>query len=142
LALLEGTRFAGEAGGHRVDLHVPAEYGGGDGVQPMQLLLLALAGCTAMDVLSVLRKKRQAVSGLTVQICGYRSERRPKVYKRVEVLYRVRGRSVEEAAVERAVDLSRDRYCPVMAMVKGTAEIEMRYELEEEAPAGARREGG
>lgn len=77
VTLEEGMRFVGEAGEHRVDLDVPAEYGGGARPQPMQLLLLSLAGCTAMDVLSILRKKRQPVAGLRVEATGRHAEGPP-----------------------------------------------------------------
>jgi putative redox protein len=131
VTLEEGMRFSGEAGGHRIDLDVPVEYG--EGAQPMQLLLLALAGCTAMDVLSILRKKRQPVTGLRVEAAGQQAEGHPRVFERVEVLYRVRGEGVDPEAVGRAVELSRDRYCPVIATVRPTAEVVTRYEVEEGA---------
>lgn len=144
VTLLEGMRFAGEAGGRRVDLDVPAEYGGGDGAQPMQLLLLALAGCTAMDVLSVLRKKRQRVTGLEVEARGRQALRPPRTFDRVEIVYRVRGEGVDAGAVGRAIELSRDRYCPVIATVRPTAELLTSYEVGEDAPAetGVQEEGG
>ncbi len=143
VTLLEGMRFSGEAGGRQVELDVPEEYGGGDGAQPMQLLLLALAGCTAMDVLSILRKKRQRVTGLEVEARGTQAQRRPRTFERVEILYRVRGDGIDVGAVERAIELSRDRYCPVIATVRPTAEVLTSYEVGEGAPAetGAREEG-
>lgn len=130
VALEEGMRFAGEIGGHRLKLDVPAEYGGGDAPQPMQLLLLSLAGCTGMDVLSILRKKRQRVTGLEVEARGRRAGEHPRVFDRVEILYRVRGEGIDEAAVERAIELSRDRYCPVIATVRSTSEVLTSYEIE------------
>lgn len=135
--LEEGLRFAGKADGERVSLDVPAEYGGGNGAQPLRLLLLALAGCTAMDVLSILRKKRREVSGLTIEARGFPRKERPRIYERIEVLYTVRGSRLDETAVGRAVELSRDRYCPVMAMVRQAATVETRYRIEETTPTRA-----
>ncbi|MGI8911637.1 MAG: OsmC family protein [Rubrobacteraceae bacterium] len=142
VTLLEGMRFAGETGGQQVDLDPQAEYGGGAGAQPMRLVLAALAGCTAMDVFAVLRKKRQGVSGLAVEACDYAAKGRPKVYERGEVLYRVLGRGLDEKAVGRAIELSSDRLRPVMAMVKGVPEIEMRHEVERGAPEPVGIRGG
>lgn len=140
VTLEQGMRFAGETGGHRLKLDVPAEYGGGEGPQPMQLLLLSLAGCTGMDVLSILRKKRQRVTGLEVEARGRRVEEHPRIFDRVEILYRVRGEGVDEKAVERAIELSRDRYCPIIAAVRSAAEVltsyEIEHELERDAAAG------
>lgn len=140
VALEEGMRFAGESGGHRLKLDVPAEYGGGEAPQPMQLLLLSLAGCTGMDVLSILRKKRQRITGLEVEARGRRVEEHPRIFDRVEISYRVRGEGVAEAAVERAIELSRDRYCPVIATVRSTVEVLTSYtvenDLERDAAAG------
>lgn len=140
IALEEGMRFAGETGGHRLKLDVPAEYGGGEAPQPMQLLLLSLAGCTGMDVLSILRKKRQRVTGLEVEARGRRAKEHLRVFDRVEVFYRIRGEGVNETAIERAIDLSRDRYCPVIATVRSTAEVltsyEVEHDLERDAAAG------
>jgi len=137
VTLEEGMRFVGEAGEHRVDLDVPAEYGGGAGPQPMQLLLLSLAGCTAMDVLSILRKKRQPVAGLRVEASGRQAEAPPRVFDRVEVVYKVRGEGVDPEAVERAVELSRDRYCPAIATVRPQAKVVTRYEVEKGVAAVA-----
>ena len=106
--------------------------GTGAGPRPHVLLLQALAGCTAMDVISILRKKRQQVSGLKVEVQGVRADQHPKVYTQIDVLYRVRGKNVDSQAVERAIELSRTRYCPVMAMLGKVAEIHTRYDIKEE----------
>jgi putative redox protein len=96
------------------------------------LLLVALAGCTAMDVISILRKKRQQISSLNVEVQGSRADQHPKVYTRLEVLYRVRGNNVDPQAVARAIELSETRYCPVIGMLGKVAQIRTRYEIEEE----------
>jgi putative redox protein len=129
--LASGMHFVGEIDGFRMDLD--AEESVGAGPQPHRLLLEALAGCTAMDVISILRKKRQQVSGLSVEVQGSRADQHPRVYTRIEVLYRVRGQNVDPQAVARAIELSATRYCPVMAMLGKVAEVRTHYEIEEES---------
>src|SRR6266853_3852211 len=134
VTLVDGLHFAGDIGGIRIDLDAEENVGGvGAGPQPHRLLLLAMAGCTAMDVLSILRKKRQQVSGLNVEVQGSRADQHPRIYTRFEVLYRVRGTNIDPQAVERAIELSTTRYCPVIGMLGKVAPVTTRYEIEEEA---------
>jgi len=134
VTLAEGMHFVGALDSFRMDLDAETYVGGvGAGPQPHRLLLLALAGCTAMDVISILRKKRQQVSGLNVEVHGRRADQHPKVYTQIEVLYRVRGNHVDPQAVERSIELSKTRYCPVIATLGKVAEVTTRYEIEEEA---------
>ena len=131
--LADGMHFIGNIEGFRMDLDASESVGGvGAGPQPPRLLLLALAGCTAMDVISILRKKRQQVSGLSVEVLGSRAPQHPMVYTRIEVLYLVRGQHVDQQAVARAIELSVTRYCPVIAMLGKVAEVTTSYEVEEE----------
>ena len=132
--LVEGMHFVGNIEGFRWDLDASGDVGRvGAGPQPHRLLLLALAGCTGMDVISILRKKRQQVSGLNVVVQGSRAEQHPKVYTQIDVLYRVRGNNVDPQAVERAIELSKTRYCPVIGMLGKVAEVTTRYEVEKES---------
>ncbi|HEX6481210.1 MAG TPA: OsmC family protein [Ktedonobacteraceae bacterium] len=132
-SLAEGMHFVGNIGGFSLDLDASGDVGGvGAGPQPHRLLLLAMAGCTGMDVISILRKKRQQVSGLNVIVQGSRAEQHPKVYTHINVLYRVRGKNVDPQAVERSIELSKTRYCPVIGMLGKVAEVTTRYEIEEE----------
>jgi putative redox protein len=134
VALAEGMHFVGEIDGFRTDTDAREEAGDvGAGPEPLRLLLLSLASCTAMDVISILRKKRQEVTDLTVDVRGSRVDEHPRVYDRIEVIYRVRGKGVDAKALERAIELSETRYCPVIAMVSKAAGIRSRYEIEEEA---------
>ncbi|HEX6711009.1 MAG TPA: OsmC family protein [Rubrobacter sp.] len=134
VSLAEGMHFLGEVDGFRVDLDADEGVGGRDaGASPMHMLLLSLAGCTAMDVASILRKKREQVTGLSVEVQGKQRAEHPKVYESIEVLYRVRGRGVDPKAVDRAIELSQTTYCPVIAMLGETAEIIISCEIEEEA---------
>jgi putative redox protein len=133
VSLAEGMHFVGDIDGFRIDTDAKEEAGGvGAGPDPVRFLLLGLAGCTAMDVISILRKKRQDVSALAVEVRGTRVDEHPKVYDRIEVIYRVEGKEVNAKALERAIELSETRYCPVMAMLSETAETVSRYEIDQE----------
>ena len=133
VSLVEGMHFVGDVGGFRVDTDADEEFGGaGRGPQPLRFLLLGVAGCTAMDVISILRKKRQRVSGLEVEARGSRVDGHPRVYDGIEVVYRIRGKGVDPMAVERAIELSEGRYCPAISMIGEAAPIRSRYEIEEE----------
>jgi putative redox protein len=95
----------------------PAVGGANDGFRPLELLAIGLAGCTAMDVISILRKKQQDVTAFEVQVHFDRADDYPKVFTRGVVEYIVTGRNINPAAVERAVELSETRYCPAQAML-------------------------
>ncbi len=132
--LVKEMHFAGAIDDVRIDLDAEPSVGGaGVGPQPHRILLLAMADCTAMDVISILRKKHQQVSGLRVEVQGSRAEQHPRVYTRFEVLYQVRGTAIDPRAVERAIELSTTRYCPVINLLGKVAPVTTRYEIEEEA---------
>jgi putative redox protein len=95
---------------------------------PMELLLLALGACTATDVVSILKKKRQKLESLEVICSGERAAEPPKVWVKLEVLYRLRG-ALDEAAVRRAIELSEQKYCSVSAMLQKTATLTWRHEI-------------
>ena len=99
---------------------------------PMELLLLALGGCTGVDVISILRKQRQQISDYRIEVSGERREEHPRAYTRLFVKHIVRGRSVSKDAVERAIELSDQKYCSVAATLRGTAEIITSYEIIED----------
>jgi putative redox protein len=116
--------------GYTIPLDATKAVGGHDaGVNPMELLLTALAGCTAMDVISILRKKKQDVTGLEVQVEGTRGDEHPKVYTDITVHFIVTGRYVKPAAVERAIELSRDKYCGAATTLRHTAAIHYTHEI-------------
>ena len=120
-----GMRFEGEAGsGHRVLLDEP-ETGGGQnvGFRPMELLLVGLAGCTAMDVISLLRKQRQEVTGYEVRVQGVRAENDPKVFEDITVEHIITGHHIQHEAVRRAIALSEGRYCGAGAMLGKVAQL-------------------
>jgi putative redox protein len=99
---------------------------------PMELLLIALGSCTGVDVISILKKKRQHVTDYRIQVSGERREDFPKSYTRLYVKHIVRGHSVSEAAVAQAIELSDTKYCSVAATLRGSAEIVTSYEIVEE----------
>lgn len=131
----KGMSFTGSAdSGFSVALGTDPSVGGdNDGLRPMELIAIGLAGCTAMDVISILRKKRQDVTGFEVKVTGERAAEHPKVFTSFAIHYVVRGREVAAAAVERAMELSRDTYCPAQAMFAQIAPITLSYEIVEEA---------
>lgn len=117
----EHLRFTGRTGsGHRIVLD---EAAGDAGPRPAELVPLALAGCTAMDVISILRKKRQNVTGFEMRVHGDRATDHPKVFTAFTIEYVVRGVDIDPAAVTRAVELSVENYCSVHAMLHKAAEI-------------------
>src|SRR5918997_3954080 len=99
---------------------------------PMELLLLALGGCTAVDVVSILKKKRERVTGYRVEVSGTRREEHPRAYTRMEVRHVVTGRGVSEKAVAQAVELSETKYCSVAATLRPGVEIVTTYEIIED----------
>ena len=125
-------RFEGTASsGHTLILDSAPEHGGQNaGFRPMELLLVGLAGCTAMDVISILNKKRAEVTGFEVNVRGERAETHPRVYTRIHVEYVVRGPEIPPQAVERAIQLSEEKYCSASAMLGEVAEITSSYRIE------------
>jgi putative redox protein len=95
---------------------------------PMDLVLMALGACTATDIVSILKKKRQKLESLEVICSGERAADPPKVWKKLEVLYRLRGR-LDEQAVKHAIELSESKYCSVSAMLQKTATLTWRHEI-------------
>jgi putative redox protein len=96
---------------------------------PMELLLIALGSCTAVDVISILQKKRQQVTAYRVEVKGTRRQEHPRSYSRMEVRHIVRGRNVSEKALAQAIELSETKYCSVAATLRPTAEIISTYEI-------------
>ena len=126
-----GMRFdAQSTSGYHVTLDSSVESGGqGTGFSPMEMLLVGLAGCTGMDVVSILRKKRQDVTGYEVHVQGIRAEEHPKVFVEISVEHLVTGHNIQPAAVERAIELSETRYCSVEAMLGKVAHIKSTYRI-------------
>ncbi len=121
--LLEATTASG-----RFDL-ASALDDPGQGPAPMQVLAVALGGCTAMDVLSILKKMRQPVEEFRVEVSGERADEHPKRYTSLDVVYRVKG-DVDEAKLARAIELSETRYCSVAATLRPGVALTSRYVIE------------
>ena len=117
---------------------VPAVGGENDGFKPMELMAISLAGCTAMDVISILRKKRQEITAYEVNVHADNAETHPKVFTRSTITYDLTGKNIDEKAVLRAVQLSADRYCPAQGMLDQVMPIELLYEIYEAGEDGAR----
>ena len=130
-------QFIGVAdSGHRVRLD--SKSGPETGAGPVELTLMALAGCTAMDVISILQKKRQQVDDFHVQAHADRAHTYPKVITSAVLEYVVAGRAIDEGALLRAIELSVKQYCPVHAMLAKAFPIELRYSIYERHEGGGR----
>ncbi len=131
LTLEDGMHFtAVPDSGYVVHLDTKAQAGGPSaGASPMELLMISLAGCTAMDVVSILRKKRQNLTGFEIRVHGDRTADHPKVFTDFELEYVVRGVDIDPAAVERAIQLSTENYCSAHAMLEKAAHIRTRYTI-------------
>ena len=110
------------------------EMGGGENsaARPMEFIALGLAGCTGMDVISILQKKKQAISNFQVQVHAQRVEEHPKVISSAVIEYLVSGKDVDESAVLRAIELSAERYCPAQAMLGKAFPIQLVYKIFDE----------
>ena len=130
----ENMVFTGTSdAGFNIQLDAKKDVGGeGKGILPMELMALSLAGCTAMDVISILRKKRQDVTDFEVRVDADRAETHPKVFTGATVEYLVTGHSVDEKAVLRAIELTAESYCPAQAMLGQIFPIDLRYQIFEE----------
>jgi len=128
LTTIQGTgrQFLAESGsGHAV---VMDDAGGDTGPKPMEFVLLALGGCTGFDVISILRKKRQHVTGYEIELRAEQRDEPPTYFTRVEIKHRLRGR-IDPEAVKAAIHLSETKYCSVGAMIAKTAKIEASFEI-------------
>jgi putative redox protein len=127
------AEFLGESGsGHCVTMDGPAEFGGmNKGVRPMEMLLLGLGGCTAFDVVLILKKSRQAIVDCEVQIEADRANTDPKVFTRIHVHFIIKGSGLKASHVERAVKLSAEKYCSASIMLARSVEITHDFEIVE-----------
>jgi putative redox protein len=121
---LENMAFEAEVNGHKIILDAAETIGGEDrGPRPKPLMLVALAGCTGMDVVSILKKMRVEVEGFDVVVEGDLTEEHPKQYTQMRVIYEFKGKELPMDKLEKAVNLSEERYCGVSAMYKKTIGI-------------------
>ena len=130
---LDHMSFVGESdSGHSVVMDGAPDAGGRNlGVRPMEMLLLGLGGCTAFDVVSILRKSRQQISDCEVEVEAERADEIPKIFTHIHVHFIVSGRDLDEKKVSKAVSLSADKYCSASRMLEKAATITHDFEIVE-----------
>jgi putative redox protein len=136
---VEGVSFVAETGsGHSLVTDGAPEAGGRNiGPRPMELVLAGTAACTAFDVVWILKKARQPVTDCVVDAEAERAAEEPKIFTAIHLVYRIRGRGLARAQVERAVRLSKEKYCSATLMLAKTAKITYEIVIDEDAQAGA-----
>ena len=121
---IEGMHFVSDIDNYKIKLDAEADFGGkAKGNRPKPLMLAALGGCTAMDVVSLLNKMRMPFESLQVEVAAELTDEHPKVYQNVKVTYLIKGGNVDHEKVEKSVQLSQDKYCGVIAMFKAFTNV-------------------
>ncbi len=130
---IEGVSFAGQSeSGHTVVMDGPPDAGGQNlGVRPMEMLLLGMGGCTAFDVIHILKKSRQPVTDCVAEIDAERAETDPKVFTRIHVHFIISGKGLDPKRVDQAVRLSAEKYCSASIMLGKVAEVTHDFEIAE-----------
>jgi putative redox protein len=129
---LDGMAFVGEAdSGHGVVMDAAPDIGGRNiGLRPMEMLLLGLGGCTAIDVMLILKRGREAIADCAVEIEAERASEDPKIFTRIHLVYRLKGKSLSGAKIERAIALSKEKYCSATIMLQASVAITHEWVLE------------
>ncbi|MBM6592985.1 OsmC family protein [Microvirga pudoricolor] len=137
IKFIDGMAFLGESGsGHSVVMDGAPEYGGRNiGIRPMEMLLIGLGGCTAFDVVQILRRGREQVTDCEIDVTSERAATDPKVFTSIHLKYRVTGRDLAPAKVERAIELSKEKYCSASIMLGATATITHEWSVVQEGEA-------
>jgi putative redox protein len=127
----EGLKLIGkDNSGHEIVIDTRKELGGHDSApSPMEMLLFSLGSCTLMDVISLIDKMRVDYSDITVKVIGEKRDEHPKIFKRIEIKYFVYGNDPDESKIQKAIDLSSKKYCPIHAMLGNSVPIEGRLEV-------------
>jgi putative redox protein len=130
---VQDALFVGESGsGHTITMDGSPDVGGRNlAARPMEMVLIGMGGCTAIDVASMLKKQRQDVRDIIVELEAERADDHPKVFTQVKLVYRVRGKKLNRALVERAVSLSDEKYCSATAMIRKSANVSHEIVLED-----------
>jgi len=123
--------FIGETeSGNKIRMDIAMEKGGGNtGPTPMELVLLALGGCTGLDVISILEKKRAKLEEMEIKIEAEKTENHPKVFKNIKIEYLFQGKDLKESDLKTAIELSQEKYCSVSAILKKTAELSYSWKI-------------
>jgi putative redox protein len=129
---VQGLTFVGKGkSNHWVSIDGPKQFHGSEAAtRPMEFLLISLGSCTASDVASILRKKRVKLDGMDVTVIGEQKEEHPKVYTKIHVEYVFYGEDIKADDLERSIELSQNKYCPVSAMLRGSCELTYSYRVE------------
>ena len=133
IKLVEGITFVAESGsGHAIVVDAAQDIGGRNlGARPMELVLMGTGACTAIDVMHILRKARQPVTDCVVDLEADRAAEDPKVFTKIRMHYIVTGKGLSKAQVERAIRLSKDKYCSATKMLEATVEVSFGFEVRE-----------
>lgn len=128
---LDNMSFVGESGsGHSVVMDGPPEDGGRNlGVRPMEMVLLGMGGCTAFDVVLILKRGRQEISDCHVELEAERAGEVPKVFTKIHAHYVIKGKGLDAKKVERAVSMTAEKYCSVSIMLAATVEVTHDFEI-------------
>ena len=130
---VDGMQFLAQSAGHGIVIDGAPGFGSDTGIPPMRLLLLGAAGCSAMDVVHILKNRmRKDLTGLKVRVTSEQADEHPRVYTRIGLEYLVRGRGLKDKDVKRAIDLSNEKFCSAAIMLGKTADISTSYKIEEE----------
>ena len=131
---VEKSAFAARSEGNHW-IMMDSTFNGGDGAapSPIEYVLMGLGGCSGIDLVAILQKMRQDVTGVDIEIEGVRADEHPRVYVKVHVRYRVRGRNLNPARIQAAVELADEEYCAIAAMLRKTADYTYEVVVEEEA---------
>ena len=134
VTMVDGLQLLGSSdSGHALIMDTSTSVGGhASGASPMELVLLAVGGCSAMDVIGILKKKRLDLRGLEIRLNGQRSEADPKVFTQIVMHYIFRGRELTEDPCRKSIELSHEKYCSVLGMVSKTAKVEYDVEINNE----------
>ena len=131
--LIDGMAFRSTANGHTIVMDAKPESGGeGRGPLPVEVVLQALAGCTGMDVISILRKMKQDVTGYEIYADGDRATTHPMIFTTIRLVHTVRGRNLQVSSVHRAIELSETKYCSVGGMLRPTVALDVSYKVVDE----------
>jgi putative redox protein len=126
----KGMSFESEIDGHKLIVDAADESGGeNNGPRPKKLLLLALGGCTGMDVISVLKKMKVEILNFNIKVIGITLEEHPKKFSEIEVVYQFKGKNLEYEKLKKAVDLSKDKYCAVIGTLKDSVKLKFVIEI-------------
>lgn len=134
ITYVNGLQFVGEAdSGHAIVMDGTPEAGGKNtGLRPMELLLVGIGGCSGMDVVSILKKKKQNISGFEINVNGEKADNYPKKFTGIDIEFVIKGKNISDEAVKKAVQISMEKYCSVKAALEGSAEIRYAYKIIEE----------